>query len=1294
MKMIKKVNNNADTMTMSSSGRYPSGTCVQVQPTPEMKCKRDKSAHKKEDVIRERHRRRCHQHCHRRHHIVPSRDELGKSLQAQKVVKCSSGDDNENERCMVNGRDTEEKSNINPANLRTRVKGRGCRDHFEDHHPYASVPEHSIRHHKVFTENLGACHQQPQQTHHLLPRSSLVTTSQRTCLPAPNHLILNAANFKMKAVLFNLLLLTFTSTIVVPVCQATSSSSSSSTAETGSVTSSTMRIPYDVSHFTKRAQNTQEFDVSRAQHSQNSFWTESTVQLETDGFHAGNFAIHPSKPSYSTSHANVSGSSKNTRKANVVRVPVVRPHSSGFISIVDDPSSQSSDSSVSVRTGKLSAGALVGEDGFEVAPQLIGVGAGVEDSYRVLTIGPCLCWNTTDDGRRREVECKCSGDDMTNVDSSLPSDIHRLTVEQADNFTSLENDDLRPYGNSLRELVLTELKSFQTIQAGTFVGMGSLNTIYIHGTPALTQIPDDVFNVYLPELKIIRITHSSLEVVPNLSQLRIKKGSMLHMVELENNKISRLAPGTFNGLVTEYLALSYNDLEEIGPSAFNGSTIARLTLKGNPLKVLHSTSFVGIDSLQLLDLSETKITYLPTDGLKRLEYLRLEKVWTLSVIPSIFHFEDLKEAWLTWPYHCCAFEFPETHDPVAYQKYQDFVRSVVNLCANASENISTSSTELPDQTNGESSSPHTDWDTSMNTQRQKRHLRRLRETSSMKGITDTRHWNRMTSSGSGEQVSWNNEDTQRNMNSIYNRDKLVLSHKLLNKIGMEDSASNPRVGEPSSRLRKRSVNGHHPRQVRQKSGTGQRNDEKVGDEKTGSEIPAIRDGGFHHPHVQPNVGTGSSNPSHPFDGDDGSTIPSGKLELEDPLDSFVLHLDQSLEHTLDPHDGKHASDIMDTYTWEGIHGHGSAGGFDEEMGHFHPSVTPSPTVITLCGKVSVRKSPKVSCHPLPDAFNPCEDIMGSIWLRGAVWVVVALALVGNTAVLVVLLLAPGRISVQRFLMANLSLADLCMGLYLLMVATQDLVSLGSYFNYAIDWQLGWGCQIAGFLTVFASELSVFTLAVITGERWYALTRAIHLTKRLTLWGAAQLMAFGWFMAILLGALPLLGVSSYSKTSICLPMELNSGGAVAYLVFLLLFNGVAFLLVACAYWQMYRAVAGHGHGGGAAPAASSADTAIAKKMALLVFTDFACWAPVAFFGLTAVGGMPLIGVTDSKILLVFFYPLNACCNPYLYAILTKQYRRDLLLLLSRDCQLAQRRVESRFVTFVSNGPLRHKQSTWK
>lgn len=68
--------------------------------------------------------------------------------------------------------------------------------------------------------------------------------------------------------------------------------------------------------------------------------------------------------------------------------------------------------------------------------------------------------------------------------------------------------------------------------------------------------------------------------------------------------------------------------------------------------------------------------------------------------------------------------------------------------------------------------------------------------------------------------------------------------------------------------------------------------------------------------------------------------------------------------------------------------------------------------------------------------------------------------------------------------------------------------------------------------------------------------------------------------------------------------------------------------------------------------------------LKVFTNFACWAPIAFFGLTALAGYPLIDVTKSKILLVFFYPINSCANPYLYAILTAPFRRDFFLLLSR------------------------------
>lgn len=130
-------------------------------------------------------------------------------------------------------------------------------------------------------------------------------------------------------------------------------------------------------------------------------------------------------------------------------------------------------------------------------------------------------------------------------------------------------------------------------------------------------------------------------------------------------------------------------------------------------------------------------------------------------------------------------------------------------------------------------------------------------------------------------------------------------------------------------------------------------------------------------------------------------------------------------------------------------------------------------------------------------------------------------------------------------------------------------------------------------------------------------------------------------------------------SICLPMEVNTMLDKAYIFTMILTNGLAFALIVFCYAQIYFSLTYETR-----RSSSKGEMTIAKKMALLVFTDFACWAPIAFFSLTALLGYPLIGVTRSKILLVFFYPLNSCANPYLYAIMTAQYRRDLFLLLAR------------------------------
>ncbi|XP_038603987.1 thyrotropin receptor [Tachyglossus aculeatus] len=298
------------------------------------------------------------------------------------------------------------------------------------------------------------------------------------------------------------------------------------------------------------------------------------------------------------------------------------------------------------------------------------------------------------------------------------------------------------------------------------------------------------------------------------------------------------------------------------------------------------------------------------------------------------------------------------------------------------------------------------------------------------------------------------------------------------------------------------------------------------------------------------------------------------------------------------------------------------------------------------------------CTPEPDEFNPCEDIMGYEFLRVTVWFVNLLALLGNAFVLFILLTSHYKLTVPRFLMCHLAFADFCMGVYLLLIASVDLHTRSEYYNHAIDWQTGPGCNAAGFFTVFASELSVYTLTAITLERWYAITFAMRPDRKIRRRHASVIMLGGWLGCFLLALFPLVGVSSYVKVSICLPMDTETPPARAYVFSVLLLNVAAFVIICSCYVKIYVAVRNPQYSSG------DQDTKIAKRMAVLIFTDFLCMAPISFYALAAVMNRPLITVSNSKILLVLFYPLNSCANPFLYAIFTKAFRRDVFILLSR------------------------------
>lgn len=296
----------------------------------------------------------------------------------------------------------------------------------------------------------------------------------------------------------------------------------------------------------------------------------------------------------------------------------------------------------------------------------------------------------------------------------------------------------------------------------------------------------------------------------------------------------------------------------------------------------------------------------------------------------------------------------------------------------------------------------------------------------------------------------------------------------------------------------------------------------------------------------------------------------------------------------------------------------------------------------------------VQCLPLPGPFLPCQDLFDWWTLRCGVWVVFLLAMLGNGTVVFVLIFSRSKMDVPRFLVCNLAAADFFMGIYLGLLAVVDASTLGEFRMYAIPWQMSVGCQVAGFLAVLSSELSVYTLAVITLERNYAITHAMHLNKRLSLRHAGYIMIFGWMFSLTMAVLPLVGVSDYRKFAVCLPFETTGPASLAYVVFLMFINGVAFVILMGCYLKMYCAIRG-------SQAWNSNDSRIAKRMALLVFTDFLCWSPIAFLSLTAVFGMHLISLEQAKVFTVFVLPLNSCCNPFLYAIMTKQFKKDCVMI---------------------------------
>ncbi|XP_041362016.1 G-protein coupled receptor GRL101-like [Gigantopelta aegis] len=333
------------------------------------------------------------------------------------------------------------------------------------------------------------------------------------------------------------------------------------------------------------------------------------------------------------------------------------------------------------------------------------------------------------------------------------------------------------------------------------------------------------------------------------------------------------------------------------------------------------------------------------------------------------------------------------------------------------------------------------------------------------------------------------------------------------------------------------------------------------------------------------------------------------------------------------------------------------------------------------------------CYPEPDEFSSCEDLMSNYVLRISIWVLGMVASFGNLLVIGWRARDIRGGKVHSFLITNLAIGDFFMGVYLMIIAVVDSYYRGVYIVHDKFWKESNLCRFAGFISTFSSELSVFTLTVITLDRLICIIFPLKF-KRLGLKEASIVMASMWVLVFIISLLPLVGLNYfehfYGRSGVCLALHVTPakppGWEYSVAVFLAI-NFVSFMAIFLSYLWMFF-VAKKTRNAVRTPE-SKTDRAMARRMTLIVMTDFFCWVPIILLGFISLGGVHVTTEVYAWIA-VFILPLNSAVNPVLYTISTAPFLGN----VRKRANIFRKSFVTSFTTDVKTSYVDDRSSVWE
>ena len=290
----------------------------------------------------------------------------------------------------------------------------------------------------------------------------------------------------------------------------------------------------------------------------------------------------------------------------------------------------------------------------------------------------------------------------------------------------------------------------------------------------------------------------------------------------------------------------------------------------------------------------------------------------------------------------------------------------------------------------------------------------------------------------------------------------------------------------------------------------------------------------------------------------------------------------------------------------------------------------------------------------------CRNLVSQDGLEAVMGLESALAIFGNIVVMiwrVRLLRSKYRAShPTSWMIITLAIADLCTGIYLLIIVLADQLFDYQYALYAIDWTYSPWCKLASYLAVFSTQLSVSVLITMATTTVLAIRNSCRSsnTKFVLVLLAVEVVA-----AAAVAAIPLILQGADDPrglwSGICLPLAVQQELVFEFALPLMTAYTLAILVSATMYIYIAYVTLKHGRGYAQGQSRNQDETykRLVKRLALIVTVDIICYLP-SFIALTVDPALEVISYEVTAYVTILTLPINAATNPILYTLSSDKF----------------------------------------